>query len=384
MKKNKYILLISFFAVAMLVSCTDMMDVHSEFIKDGETIYSVKVDSAFTYPGNNRLGMKGYLSNAMQAKSIIVKWKNLDKSENIRTFPYDYTQSPDSFKIEFPVPEGQYLFEVTSVNAQGNSSIPLQVDAKVYGDRFRSYLANRIIQKMIPNITGGAKITFDAPENNLAIVKFEYTTIAGAKKIMAILPSQSVLIIEDVDLNIPASYKSGYLPLKTAIDTFYCDAATVNLEPLTKIVFDFDKASWKIIDFSTQEHPDNEGAPNGPAAMILDGNNNTYWQSEWEAQTGQIPHHITIDMQREFNIFTIDLFRRSGNKDTKSVVIDASTDGTTWVKLGTLDYPTTASTQNLKLNLTDGKRARYIKINVVASNNPPYVSLGEIYVSGKL
>lgn len=384
MKKNKYLLLISFFALAMFVRCTDMMDVHSEFIKNGETVYSVKVDSVFTFPGNNRLKMQGYLKNGLQVKSIIVKWKNVDKTENVKTFPYDYAQSPEMFVVEFPVSEGQYLFEVTSVNGQSNSSIPLQVDAKVYGDKYKSFLVNRGIQKMLPNLTGGAKITFDPPASNLAVVNFEYTTTSGAKKNLTILPSQSELIIADADLNVPVSYRSGYKPSEKAIDTFFCDPLVVDLAPLTKIVFDFDKTSWKIIDFSTQESVDNEGDGNGPAVNIIDGSNASYWQSEWAEQTGELPHHITIDMQREFNVFTIDLFRRAGNNHTKTVVLEVSKDGKIWENFGTLNYPTATATQNMKLSLTEGKRARFIKVNVTASNAPPYVSLGEIYISGKL
>lgn len=384
MKKNKYLLLISFFALAIFFGCTDMMDVHSDFIKDGETIYSVKVDSIFSYPGNNRVKMKGYLKNAIQVKVINVKWKNIDRSENIKTFPYDYSQSPDVFEIEFPVPEGQYLFELTSENAQGNSSIPLLTDAKVYGDKYKSYLVNRGIQKIIPNLTGGAKILFDAPASNLVNVHLNYTTTAGIAKNVVVQPSQSVLVIEDADLYMPFTYSSGYLPVEKAIDIFYCMPEEVSLKFLTEMSFEFDKSTWEIIDFSTEEQAANEGGGNGPAAKIIDGNNNSYWQSEWAAQTGQIPHHITIDMKREFNIFKVDLYRRANNNHTKRVELEISTDGLSWSPLGQLDYPTDKTVQNKKLEIDGGKRARYIKINVVASNAPPYVSLGEIYVSGKL
>jgi hypothetical protein len=384
MKVRKNIMLISMVAMAIMVSCTDMMDIHSEYIAEGETIYSVKIDSTIVYPGNNRVKVKGYLKNASLVENIVITWKKADLTESIETFPYDYDQSVDSFEVVFSIDEGQYLLNLTSKDADGNSSVSTQSVAKVYGEKFRSFLVNRAIQKAVPNLTGGAKLTFAAPASNLAVVNFNYQTTEGIVKELIIPASQSELVIEDCDLFVPISYSSGYLPTAMAIDTFFCDAESVSLEYLTDVVFEFDKSTWEIIDFSTEENPANEGGGNGPAVNIIDNNNNSYWQSEWAAQTGQLPHHITIDMKREFNVFAVDLYRRAGNNHTKSVTLEGSTDGTSWETFGNLEYSSDASIQNELLELSEGKRMRYVKINIVDSNVPPYVSLGEIYISGKL
>lgn len=384
MKKNKYLLLISVFAFAMFFGCEDMMDTHSEYVQDGETIYSVKVDSVYLFPGNNRVKLKGYLKNALQVTNIIVKWKNADNSEHIETFAYDYSQSPDSFMAEIPIDEGQYLLEFISKNQEGNTSISTSVDAKVYGEKYRSYLENRSIQKILPNISGGAVITFAPAAGNLATMNFEYQSVDGAKKNLVIPPDQSELLIEDADLYVPIKYASGYIPSEMAIDTFFCDVEEISLEYLTDIAFEIDKSSWEIIDFSTEEQTANEGGGNGPAANIIDGDNNSYWQSQWANGTGQIPHHITIDMKNEFNVTQVDIFRRFSNNHTKTVVLEGSTDNVNWEEFGTLNYSSDGANQKELIELTNGKRMRFIKINITESNAPPYVSLAEIYVTGKL
>ncbi|TKG96930.1 hypothetical protein EYV94_00450 [Puteibacter caeruleilacunae] len=383
MRKFRYILFI-LFAFTMTVGCEDMMDMHSEYVKNGETIYSVKVDSMIVYPGNGRMKLKGYLRNGMQVKNIKVKWEDVEKTEFVETIAYDYSASPDSFITTIDISEGQYLLELTSENADGNSSIATQFDAKVYGETYRSYLENRSIQKILPNVTGGAAITFGPAASNNVLVKLQYQTTEGVEKTVEVEPSQTNLVIADCDLHEPVQYSSGYLPAENAIDIFYCDAKELDLEYLTDIAFEFDKSSWEIIDFSTEELPANEGGGNGPAVNIIDGNNGSYWQSQWDGGTGQIPHHITIDMKNTFNVTKIDLYRRAGNNHTKRVVIEGSIDGVNWEEVSTLDYTDDGADQLEVLELSEGRRMRFIKLNVVESNAPPYVSLGEITVTGKL
>jgi hypothetical protein len=384
MKIRNKILLISFIASVVFVSCTDMMDIHSEFIEEGEITYSVKIDSTLIYPGNNRLRVKGYLKNAAQVKNIAIKWEDADQIERIENFSYDYKQSPDSFIVDLQIAEGQYLLNLISDNALGSFSIPMQSATKVYGDKYKSYLSNREISKATPNLTGGALLTFASPAFNLTDVAFTYQTTEGTIKSLRIPPSQSELIIQDCDLLVPITYSSGYLPVETAIDTFYCEAQSVSLEYLTDVIFEFDKSTWDIIDFSSEELAANEGGGNGPAVNIIDNNNNSYWQSEWAAQTAPIPHHITIDMKQEFNVFSIDLYRRASNNHAMGVTFEGSSDGVSWFALGSLEYSSDASIQNEMLELAAGKRMRYVKVNVTESSAPPYVSLGEIYIKGKL
>jgi hypothetical protein len=174
------------------------------------------------------------------------------------------------------------------------------------------------------------------------------------------------------------------LPATSAIDAIYCAPQELDLKFLAEIVFAFDKASWKITGFSSQESSSNEGGINGPAANIIDGNTASYWQSEWSNSTAQLPHYITVDMGRDFNVFSIELLRRSGNTHTKTAVLEGSIDGATWISLGTLEYPNDKTVQGQTLKIEKGVRARYIKVNVTASTAPPYASLSELNIAGKL
>jgi hypothetical protein len=320
--KAKNVYIISIIGLLMVISgCTRMDEFYKEYIKDGETIYSVKVEKPVVFPGDERIKLKGYLKNALQVKTISLKWLNEDNTESIKTFPYDYTQSPDSFMVELPLAEGQYLFSVTSENSEGNQSIPTDVFFRVYGDKYRRILENRAITEIAPHNTGGIKMQFASAPDNHTGSYFEYQNKSGDSKYILILPSESQIFVNDIDLSLPALFRSGYLPEPNAIDTFYAETAVLDLSPLANIIFEFDKSLWQIIDFSSQEDPAVEGGGNGPAANIIDGNISSYWQSRWSGEVAQLPHHITIDMQNEFNVFEIELYRRSGNNHLKKVIL---------------------------------------------------------------
>lgn len=386
MKKIYLSIILSLMTVfAVIISgCTKMNEIHEEYIANGETVYSVKVDNPIIYPGNERVQLKGYLKNALQVKTITVNWQNEDNTISSKSFDYDYHQSPDSFLVGFQLPEGQYLFTITSENATKNKSIPSEAFSKVYGPKYISYLGNREISSMVPIITGGVKFTFATAALNQTGTSIEYKTTDGTQKVIVLPSSQSQLILEDVDMYSTLSFSSGYLPEEMSIDTLYANARIIDLNLLAEISFEFDKSNWEIIDFSSEEQPANEGDGNGPADRIIDGSNSSYWHSEWSAQTAQLPHYITIDMKREFNVLNIELYRRSGINHTKTVNIEGSSDGSSWEDLGTLNYTDDASESKQELEIIEGKRIRFIKLNFTESYSPPFISFAEIVVIGKL
>ena len=57
-------------ALTSFASCDDFMDVHKDWISDGETIYSVKLDSLNIYGGEGRLKVKMWLYNGTNVETL--------------------------------------------------------------------------------------------------------------------------------------------------------------------------------------------------------------------------------------------------------------------------------------------------------------------------
>lgn len=76
---------------------------------------------------------------------------------------------------------------------------------------------------------------------------------------------------------------------------------------------------WKVLsvsDVSTSE--------GGGMDALIDDDLSTYWQSAYEGGDAPLPHWAVIDMQTPKMISRVELYRRSGNTDTKSVELYVS------------------------------------------------------------
>lgn len=137
------------------------------------------------------------------------------------------------------------------------------------------------------------------------------------------------------------------------------------------------KLTWKVIDFSSEE-ASGEGS-NGFASLILDGSTSTFWHSQWADGTGELPHHLTIDMQKEVTVVQVDLTRRTNNSDTKSGNFYISSDKSNWTKIGSFTMAKMNDAQPFAVTKTKG---RYLKIEITESNRAPFANMAEVDVRG--
>lgn len=136
------------------------------------------------------------------------------------------------------------------------------------------------------------------------------------------------------------------------------------------------KPTWTIAEFSSEEP--GEGAPNGLATAILDGDPATFWHSKW-TEAVELPHFITIDMIEEFTVVQVDLTRRVNNSDTKSGEIHISSDNVAWEKIASYEMKKTNDSQAFPCKKTKG---RYLKVIFKESNRAPHCNLAELVVRG--
>lgn len=155
-------------------------------------------------------------------------------------------------------------------------------------------------------------------------------------------------------------------------------AKNVHYLYVSKPAMRFDRTGWTIVDFSSEE-PSGEGANNGTAICVLDGNPATYWHSQWAGATGQLPHHFTIDMKKELLVTSVDLQRRPNQRDTQGGNFYISSDNVTFTYIGSFQMAEVNEPQTFKVTSTHG---RYLKVEITESRRPPFANMSEVYVRG--
>lgn len=136
-----------------------------------------------------------------------------------------------------------------------------------------------------------------------------------------------------------------------------------------------------IVSFSSQE-VSGEGANNGRAIHLIDGDNNTFWHAQWTGGGSTMPHEIVIDLGSVYDLSSIGWVNRASNTNgtTKTANISVSTDGIDWEPSQLITIGTSSVEQSIILNSTTGK---YVKVVVLSNqNNTDVSSIAELNFYG--
>jgi len=139
------------------------------------------------------------------------------------------------------------------------------------------------------------------------------------------------------------------------------------------------RSGWTIIGFSSQE-ANGEGPNNGRAIFALDGDNNTFWHTQWQGASSGPPHFLTIDMGETKTIHGIAIMGRQADVGGKpnEVNVQVSTDGVVWSDGGTFNLQNNKNLQSTFLP-NGFKSARYFKVIVNSAYNGNYTQVAELY-----
>ena len=219
------------------------------------------------------------------------------------------------------------------------------------------------------NLSNGSSLSL-LPEGSYTIAPTPAVITNGEK---------SVTVSIELDANL-IDYDDFLLPIMiSSTSKFSADVEkSVHYVHVSKPAMRFDRTGWTIVDVSSEE-PSGEGEGNGTASVVLDGDPATYWHSQWAGGTGQLPHHFTIDMQKELLVTSVDLQRRPNSRDTQSGNIYISSDNVKFTHIGTFEMAEINDAQTFKLSTTNG---RYLKVEVTESRRPPFSNFSEVYVRG--
>ena len=374
--KRIYSLVVFVISVLFFTSCDDFMDVHKEYIEGGEIIYAPKPDSVNFIAGEGRILFNCRTYNAPNVRSVDVYWN--DRLDSL-IIPVELSTGYDSISVILDnMKEKSYTFNIQTTDNFGHKSLFVTSFGTSYGDTYRATLNDRGIKSLSLSDKEGTIEWYSAPMH-LVRNEIRYIKNDGSQTTVKISSIDNLAKLPDVKPGSTFEYRSLYIPEEVAIDTFA--TAWKEYETPFPTEYKYDRSSWEVLsvsDVSTSE--------GGGMTTLIDGDLSTYWQSAYEGGDAPLPHWAVIDMQTPRNISRVELYRRTGNKDTKSIELyvsdhpDANAAG--WIKIGTVVFEE-GDSSSITIPGSIDMKGRYLKLLLPDSNREPYTSVAEVYVYGK-
>lgn len=357
-------------------SCEDFMDIHKDYIKDGEIVYAPKADSIQFIAGKERVEFVFWLENSPNVKTVDLYWNSRNDSLIIPVTP---TAGLDSFYFTVPnLPEGAYTFDVKTTDNFGHSSLYLTGFGNTYGEFYQSSLANRRVRGIDFTEEGNIINWFSALDGMLW-TDIKYTTNDGKTNTIRLDRDVQSILCPDSKVGTNFEYSSSFIPEELSIDTF-----SVAWEQYPgKFISKYDRSGWSVLAVSDEKESDGGGKN-----TLIDDDLGSYWHSFYGDPNAPLPHWAVIDMTSAKKIAKIETYRRPGNGDAKTIQYfvgpDPDANASTWTKIGETNFA--SGKDRIDINITNSSSTlslgRYLKLVVTDSNNSPHSSIAEIYVYG--
>lgn len=148
---------------------------------------------------------------------------------------------------------------------------------------------------------------------------------------------------------------------------------------------ELDKYEWTVTASSSAS---SYYGPN----RIIDNINSTFWHCPWSGAGTPPPYWLLVDLKEELEFDKIQIVRRSGYSDTRTVEIlitnktidDIDAEDNSFVPIGKIEFgddPNTITNKTLDWFPKQKFRTRYIKLYLPDTNREGNNSLSEIYIS---
>lgn len=212
--------------IAILYSCSKMDATYADFIKDGEIVYTGKVDSIKTHPGNNRLGLSMLLISDPKISKVKVFWNTGSQPDSTEK-AVQRTPGTDTVRFYFDkMPEGTFTFYIYTYDNLGHKSVKTDVIGDVYGEKYIAQLVNRAIKTTTySEADKTAQIKWFGVGPDVVGEQIIYTDTQGAV-IDMVAVTDSVTILPGWKKGNAFQFRTLYKPTQNAIDTFYSNYET--------------------------------------------------------------------------------------------------------------------------------------------------------------
>jgi hypothetical protein len=334
--KSNYIYKLPHLCIVLFVfltSCSKMNDSIDKYLRNGETLYVGKPDSAMVFAGKERVKLR-YWSSDPKAVKLVVYWQSRTDSIVV-DIPIHLAK--DSVDVIIPnLPEYNYSFELVTTNKDfENRSVPLQISGSSYGDKFQSSLLNRTMAYSRLYHPTYLEIKWNGAVEKSVGSELLYVNTDGnnVTRFVPVTDSETVL----TDLVGGVNYRTLFLPETSAIDTFYTALTPVSIDTSEQVV---DKSMF--MKWNPPGIPYSELSATYSIYKLWD--NST---ASWYIQSSTpFPYSFTFDMGQTVKLkrflqwqrLTITFLYRTQNVKKFQLWGSATSDVTAsfagWVKLG--------------------------------------------------
>lgn len=248
--KGKRCSLVLVLAILAMTSCSKMDDNYSGFIRNGEIIYTGKVDSLQAFPGNSRIRLQWLLVSDPKITKCKVFWNDGKDSSALEV---KKTAATDTIKLTLNnLKEGLYAFQVYTYDNLGHSSVKADIIGTSYGENYQNSLFNRPLKSATwVNIAAkpssnppvlafkGTLVEWYGVSDQAVLVEIKYTTEAGLSKTIIEVPVKDpnkpnspaalkpITELPDYKKGTSFTYRTGYKPTSKSIDVFYTAFDTI-------------------------------------------------------------------------------------------------------------------------------------------------------------
>ncbi|BDD10529.1 hypothetical protein FUAX_29610 [Fulvitalea axinellae] len=325
MKINiKFLALASMCSLLVFASCSEMNDLHQDYLDQGEKIYAGKPDSVYVKGGRERAYLELILTQDQRIKEYVIYWNN--GADSVRK-TVEKTSGTDTVGVMIDnLLEGTYLFNSQTIDGAGNRSLKVETTGYTYGENFQSGLSNRRMERDVWILPGEAMVKFKGNPEKSVSTEFRYTDSEGA-------PGEFTLSSDDVDAVAQISGKpmklemrTLFLPEEGAIDTFYTD--------WVEVPFIWSAYSGHYTGSGTFDHPSNGAREFSQEKLLQPVDDKTVMANH--SDLGQHGYRIKL-VVAEDNSVTVTQYNGDGN-EIGEMVSDAENSYNPETKTFTLNY----------------------------------------------
>jgi hypothetical protein len=284
-----------------MMGCSKKATDYRSFLNGGEIVYPGTVSNIKVSPGNGRLQIRWQPSPDPGVKKYIVFWNNgIDSS----IIPATTNKPGDTVKCVISnLGEYRYNFMIYSYDSAGNRSIASAINnVKVYGNSYVSSLYNRpydVVDPGVYNTPTTVTLKFGTPDTINVTTEIRYTDENGITQQQWLSPDSMSISIGSYQPGSAIYYKSGYIPVQGAIDTFF----VTYYDSLPDIPVLCNKSL-----FSAVQLPNDVGTYEGQTGLdkLWDGSvgPQSYPNIFHSDGSHSLPHHFTFDMGQLYNELT--------------------------------------------------------------------------------
>lgn len=365
MNRNYFFLMLCLIALFSFTGCKKMDSTYKDLVVTSGLVYPQKANSPIVFVGRNRVKIAWARGADPTVTKARIFWNNFSDS-----IEFDIPSSGDTIStIIDNLSEKSYDFIVKTYDSEGNSSVPVEILTRVYGDDYQASLLMTPLNAAILNNDGDVSIEWGAADitDGAFATEVQYTDAMGETKTQRSPISSPTSMIPNVKPGTTIKYRTLFIPDSMSIDTFYTDYKEQTL-------FLLDKSNWSIIDYST-EYP----RADTRVTRIIDGDTTTRWHT-WVGHTSY-PEFVTVDMKVERKITYFEIWRDNGDvRACDTFQLFVSNDNVTWTDLGVFPFDRFTDVGQW-YEIPSHPKARYWKF-VGLSGPENYMVMGEISVYG--